>query len=88
MSNRAIQRILKGTAVAGALTLAGLTAAEDVAAQQPNDNDMSQMMDDVDDEMDWGWLGLLGLAGLIGLRRRDDRDDVRPVSRTTRHPQP
>ena len=34
---------------------------------------MVKVAEEVDDDMDWGWIGLLGLAGLFGLRRNDDR---------------
>ena len=65
-----LRKIIQGTALAASLTVAGV-AAPSVVVAQTTDPVATQPVDDVDDDMDWGWIGLLGLAGLLGLRRRD-----------------
>lgn len=63
--------LLNTVAICGFLSISSPVIAQDA-------NRTNTEMDDNDEEdMDYGWIGLIGLAGLLGLRKRDrvvDRD--------------
>ena len=58
--------------LATAMTLAIGTAASSVAFAQTADRAADRVViDDNDNDFDFGWLGLIGLLGLTGLKRRE-----------------
>jgi MYXO-CTERM domain-containing protein len=77
--------LIRGAAIAAALTIAGVSVPHVLGAQEAGRPDYVQEADIDDDGQEWGWLGLLGLAGLLGLRRRD-REVHRVDTTSTRRP--
>ena len=57
--------------LATALTLGVFATATTSAIAQPADNADRVVVDDDDNDFDYGWIGLLGLLGLAGLKRRE-----------------
>ena len=79
-----LRHVVRGVALAAAITVASVMAPNTANAQEPAAQPVqTTTTDDRDDDRDWGWLGLLGLAGLLGLRKRDH---VHHVDTTTRRP--
>lgn len=81
--------LLGAGALALTLAIAPSVPASAQDATTPATGTDVPVVDEGDNDFDWGWLGLLGLIGLAGLARRNDDStryrDREEVGTTTRY---